>query len=153
MRSLVGAVLALAACSSSAAPVKAPPEPYLCAHLGYGALYAFMAHDQATDATIAAAQAAYDAGGGVEGAPAARHYLACAAAYRAIPDSFPELEHVLANARVCYDAAIVAYYNTQSLEREGRAAVTAALADEPRPALRAEVAEALAAQKECTAEP
>ncbi len=153
MRSLIGAVLALGACSSSAAPVKAPPEPFLCGQLGHGALYAFRAHDEATDASIAAAEAAYEAGGDVEGAPAARHYLACAAAYRAIPDSFPELAHVLANARICYDAAIIAYYNTQALEREGRAAVTAALADEPRPALRADVAEALAAQHECTAAP
>ncbi len=153
----LGSILLFAACGSPAKPapaapaaVAAPADEIMCGQLGHGALYVFRANDPAIDA----AQAAYDAAtaAGDDHARAAQHYLACAAAYRAIPADFAELDHALANARHCYDAAIIAYYNGRLIEREGRAAVTAALAEEPRAALATDVASALAAQKDCGAE-
>ncbi|MBK9035290.1 MAG: hypothetical protein IPL61_29230 [Myxococcales bacterium] len=146
----VGMFVLAGACSSSAPPPAAAPasEPVLgCAAMGQGALYAFKASSPALDD----AQREYDvAAEDTDPASAAQHYLACARAYRAVPDDFAELDHVIANTRICYQAAIVEYYNGQLLERLGRAAVTAALADEPR--VKAAVEAELASTKECTAE-
>lgn len=145
----VGLLLCAGACSSPPPRVAAPASAPLamCATMEHGALYLFKARVPALDD----AQRAYDvAAADPDPASAAQHYLACARAYRAVPDDFAELEHVLANTRQCYQAAIIEYYNGQILERVGRAAVTAALADEPR--VKAAVEAELADTKECTAE-
>jgi hypothetical protein len=145
-------VVGMIACATSKPPPADPSPTFVCGHLGHGVLFVF----QASADAIETAQAEYDTAAAIVDDPAraAQHYLACAAAYRSIPDNFAEIEHVVANTRQCYQAAIIEYYNGQILDSQGRAAVTAALAGETRGdgTLKADVSAELAAQKECGAE-
>jgi hypothetical protein len=94
--------------------------------------------------------AAIDAGD--DHASAAAHYLACARAYSGVPADFDQLDHVVANTRNCYLNALAEYIEGGLLEREGRAAIKAALATEHRAEIKDDITAQLADAKDCPAD-
>ena len=63
---------------------------------------------------------------------AARHYLACAARYRAVPDDDPLRDTAHHNAVSCYENAMYAFAMAGKFTAEGKPALERAIKDDPR---------------------
>lgn len=80
------------------------------------------AHD-AFDTADAAARAHYDRGAAAgatrDYAEAAKEFLACGGAYRAVPDADPGIATAIKNAQRCYKNAILSFANAGTLHAQG----------------------------------
>ncbi|MBL9015497.1 MAG: hypothetical protein JNL83_15035 [Myxococcales bacterium] len=122
---------------------RAPDEPTigLCAELAFKSLteaVMFVSGSSAAPAfDDAQAQAKHDvelADGAARTdlAAAARHYLACAARYRTVPDDDPLRDSAHYNATVCYENSMYAFAMAGRFQNEGKPALERAIRDDPR---------------------
>ena len=128
---------------STAPPAPAPEEQttQLCAAYGFQVLSeAVIVVNGATAAPAfddANAQARHDAelaagAARTDMAAAARHYLACAARFRAVPDDDPLRDTARYNAIVCYENAMYAFAMAGRFRSEGKAALERAIREDVR---------------------
>jgi hypothetical protein len=129
------------AAPETAAPPNSEQPVQLCAEFGFkflsDAVIVVIGSTAAPAFDDANAQAKHDAlladgAARTDMAAAARHYLACAARFRAVPDDDPLHHTAASNAVSCYQNAMYAFAMAGRFTAEGKPALERAIKDDPR---------------------